>query len=113
MTDETTAKLADLKAKHGTIWVAEVGERGEDGATEDGVVAYRRPTRLEFRAFKANRADDEKAKIAEELLCKSAVVYPDAVAFDALLDKLPALAQVLAQQIVAAGGGVPLEAKKF
>ncbi len=99
------AKIAELKAKHGELFAIELDE--------DEIVVFRRPTRLEFRAYKSNSQDESKRAVADEILCKSVVVYPEGDACEALLDKLPAASLTLAKAIVEKSGGTQASAKKL
>ena len=103
MNDDLTAKLGAIKEAHGDIYITEF-----DGQE----IAFRRPTRFEYRTFKADRADDTKKTVADERLTQTCVVYPEALVLGALFDKYPALASVLAGEIHEAAGGAKLEVKK-
>ena len=97
-------KLDELRAKHGALYSVD---------TEHGPVVYRGCNRIEFRQWKANRDDDAKKLVADEILARACVVYPDAAAFDSVLDKLPALATLLQSEIIEVSGGAKLAAKKL
>lgn len=98
------SKLDELRAKHGALYSVD---------TELGPVIYRGANRIEFRQWKANRDDDAKKLVADEILARACVVYPDAAGFEALLDKLPALATLLQGEIIEVSGGAKLSAKKL
>lgn len=105
MNAETEAKIEELRSKYGSLYVVDLGD--------DGILAFRRPTRLEFRGYKQNRQDDSKRVVADEILVKAVVVYPDPEAVEALMDRLPALATNLQGEILEAAGGIRLEVKKL
>jgi hypothetical protein len=100
-----SAKLEALKAQHGELFVIE---------TDDGeALAFRRPTRAEYKRFKANALDEQKRMDADEQLVRAVTIYPDAEGFAALLDRKPALATSMAGEVLKVAGAVQgLEAKK-
>jgi hypothetical protein len=96
--------LEDLRAKHGDLYMVE---------TEIGPVVFRGANRVEYRQWKSARDDDAKKFAADEILSRACVVYPDAAAFEAMLDKLPALAGILQGEIIQVSGGAALSRKKL
>jgi len=96
--------LEKLRATHGTVFEIE---------DEDfGLVVFRRPNKLEFRAFKMARDDDNLKAVADEQFAVKVVVHPSAEAFTALLDQFPVLATNIAGQAMAKAGGGKLDVKK-
>ncbi len=80
--DDTT--LDKLRAEHGDVWLLELG-------TDQ--VAFRCPSRAEYKRFLARVSDDRKAlPEAQEELARAVVVAPDRPAFGALLDRRPGIA---------------------
>ena len=102
---EKDALLEELRAKHGKILIVE---------DEDfGLVVFRRPTKLEFRAFKSDRDDDGRKAVADETFAAKLVLHPSSSEFNTLLDTFPVLATNIAGQAMAAAGGSKLEVKKL
>ena len=79
---------------------------------EFGLVIFRRPTKLELRAFKADRDDDDRKVVADEVLAAKLVLHPDPAGFSALLDSYPVLATNISAQAVKLAGGGKLDVKK-
>lgn len=104
---ESAAKaqlLEELRAKHGTVFEVE---------DEDfGLVVFRRPNKLEFRAFKMARDDENQKAVADEQFAVKIVVHPSPEAFTTLLDTFPVLATNIAGQAMAKAGGGKLDVKK-
>lgn len=84
------------KSEHGEVHVL-TAEGGE-------AVICRRPTRGEYRKFKADRADDAKRIMAVESLFLSCLVHPPPAEFDAVLDRRPALADVFGVKLLELAG---------
>jgi len=103
MLEET--QLESLKERHGEIFLVEILE-GE-------TLAFRRPSRAEYKRFKAQALDDHKRIEADEQLVRSVVVYPEGAELEALLDRKPALATSLAGEVLEVAGAVQgLQVKK-
>jgi len=96
--------LDELRAKHGDLYMVE---------TPVGDVVFRGANRIEYRQWKSAREDDVKKFAADEILSRMCVVYPSAAIFEAMLDKLPALATLLQGEIIQISGGAALSAKKL
>lgn len=88
----TDAEMMALKAQHGNKLLKVTIPATE--FDEETIVVLKRPPRAEYKRFRSMLHDDQKAD-ALETLGKSCVVYPDAVAFQAMLDERPALAEVV------------------
>ncbi len=80
----TKDQIAEFEATHKRI--AHVV--GKDDAWE---CVFRRPTRAEFKRFRAQLHNDEQKADAQENLARSCVVHPPATGFDALLEDFPAI----------------------
>ena len=101
---EKTTLLEELRARHGTVFEVE---------DEDfGLVVFRRPNKLEFRAFKTARDEDSLKAVADEQFAMKVVVYPSPEAFSVLLDQFPVLATNIAGLAMAKAGGGKLDVKK-
>lgn len=101
-----TDKLeADLKAKYGQVFRYEA-----EGLP---TIYFRKPSRLEYRAFKAARGDESKKFAADEILACACVVHPDRVAFESILDADPVLATSVSGKILESSGGASAEVKKL
>lgn len=101
----TPQQIEEFKASHGRI--AHV--RGSDGAWE---VVYRKPTRAEYKRYRAMCNDPVQKPEAMEVLARSVVVHPSKEDFDKLLDDYTMVADVCADRIGAlAGLGVDESAK--
>lgn len=80
----TAEDLAELEAKHGDIeHVVGKGSKWE--------VVYKRAPRAVYKRFRSLAHDPAKKSEAQEMLALGCVVYPSPAAFDALLDKFPAI----------------------
>ncbi len=80
----TDEQMAELEAKHGRIGRL----RGRDGGWE---CVFRKPTRAEFKAFRARAHNPPQRAEAQEILARSCVVFPSREGFDALLEDYPAI----------------------
>jgi len=70
---------------------------GKNGAWE---VVLRKPTRAEYKRFRAMAANEMQRADAQETLARSCVVFPPPAAFDALLDDYPAAADACADAMM-------------
>lgn len=86
-----------LRAEHGEIYQLE--------AAGEAVIA-RPPTRAEYRRFRAKVLDEKGREAALETLTRACVVWPDTSAFDALLERKPALAEVFGAKLLELAGAV-------
>jgi hypothetical protein len=81
---------------------------------EDDQVIVRVPSGAAYQFFKDMASDDKKKTRALEELTRSCVVYPDATAFDALLERRPGLGTSFGGKLVELAGVVEeVEAKKL
>ena len=64
---------------------------------DDWEVVYRRPTRQEYKRFRAMAQSNPDA---QEQLCRSIVVFPSKEAFDALLEDWPGIPEASAKAIM-------------
>lgn len=106
-TEEGRAKLEEIRAKLPTAKL-----HFFEDPEEFGLVIFRRPGKLDLRAFKADRDDEDLKTVADERLSAKLVLYPDAAGFSSLLDNYPVLASNIAQQAVKLAGGGKLDVKK-
>lgn len=89
------AALAPLREKHGELIVLR-----KDGA----VAAFKRLSRMEYKRFRAQLFDDKKRPDALEAITNLCRVYPDQAAYDAMLDRQPALADAFGEQLLEVAG---------
>ena len=81
----TPEKIEELRAAHGRIEVV----NAKNGAWQ---VVYRKPTRAEYRRFRAMSHRPEAIADAQEMLARACCVHPaPATAFDALLEDFPGI----------------------
>lgn len=93
------------RTKHGEV--TEITAAGE-------TVLARRPTRGEYKRFRAESLSDVKRADAVEHLCRSCIVHPDASGFDAMLERKPALADIFGAKVLELAGAVgEAEARKL
>ena len=93
--EEKWKRIAHLKAKGG-----------------EWEVVFRKPTRGEYRRFKAQINDPNQQSDAAEQLARVLVVYPSREAFDALLEDWPAIPEAASKAFLTlAGMSVEAEGK--
>ncbi len=98
---------ADLKAKH-SLGAGELAILESNGES----VAVRKPTRGEWKRFKAMASDEKKRSGAGEALFRDCCIFPDDV--EALLERLPAIGEMgAAQALKLAGADDEAEVKKY
>jgi hypothetical protein len=90
--------IAKLKAEHG----GDIYEFSQDGI----VVYFRAAKRAEYARFKDRVAEKTNRMLAIDELVISCVVHPAQEAFEAILEKRPALADVLSEEILTIAGAV-------
>lgn len=83
-------KIEELEATHKRIAV--VRGNGDPPAWE---IVMRKPTRAEYKMFRAQLTNPAQAPDAQEILVRKCVVYPDAAAFDAMLEDYPAIPEAV------------------
>lgn len=90
------SKLAELEASHGRIGIVLSEEAG------DWAVAVRRPTRKEYKRFKANANNPAKQSDAQEALFVATCLLPEGGvnAIDALLNGWPGIPEAFANSLV-------------
>ncbi len=94
-----------LKAEHGEVYLVEAGDVG---------VIVRPPTRAEYRRFRALAMDEKKRADAVERLARDCVLWPDADGLDELLERRPALTEVVGGELLKlAGFAEEVEIKKL
>jgi hypothetical protein len=95
------AKLAEIREKHPRAVLLSAG--GED-------VVATPPTRHQWRRFKGCITDEKKRADAFEVLLRDCVVFPDAAGLEAILDRMPALAETFGDAVAElAGAGLEVE----
>lgn len=95
--------LEELKAKHGDdVFVLTSPESEGDLQVQ---VAFKRPTRGIYRKYKAESVDEKKKTIAIENLAMACLIHPTPEEFDALLDRMPALADSFGLSLMDKVGG--------
>ena len=101
----TEDQIAEFETTHNRI--AHV--IGKDKAWE---VVVRKPTRSEFKRFKAMVHNPSQAPDAMEHLIRTCVVYPSRDALDALLEDFPALPAAFDSQLAELVGAAADETVK-
>jgi len=96
------AKVQKLRAEHGEVF--ELTEGGE-------TILARRPTRADWRKFKAARADDKKKIVALEEVFEACLLLPELDEFDRVLERKPALADTFGQLLIEIAAGEDPEGK--
>lgn len=87
--------LAKIQADHGGAdRVAHVSEK--NGRWE---AVFRTPTRSEWKRFRAMAHNPQTAPDSQEFLARATCVYPSRDAFDAMIERFPACADVCATRI--------------
>jgi hypothetical protein len=95
------AKLIEIREKHPKAVALSAG--GES-------VVVVPPGRTQWRRFKKAITDDAKRADAFEILLRDCVVYPDAQGLEAILDRMPALAETFGDAVAElAGAGLEVE----
>lgn len=99
------SKLAELKAQHPEGKALSVEVRGH------GIEVFiRPPARAEYRRFRTAAFDERKRADSGETLVRSVIVYPDATALDAMLEKFPGLVETFLERVLElAGAGAKVE----
>ena len=88
----TKEQLQELEAKHQRI--GRIADK--DGKWE---CVFRKPTRTEYKRFRAMALDERLKPEAQEWLARVTVVHPSAEGFDALLEEYPALGDVAGDEL--------------
>ena len=95
---------------------AKIGKSAEERAAIKPApaweVVFRKPTRLEYKAFRKSAHKAEQAADAQEVLARACVVDPDRKAFDALLEDYPAIAEAASEAFKEIVGLVGEESEK-
>ncbi len=78
----TPEQLAELETQHGDL----LHLHHQDGKWE---VVFRKPKRSEYKRFRQQIGVESTKADAQEILCRTIVVYPSREAFDALLEDYP------------------------
>lgn len=96
------AILEQARAEHGDVF--ELSEGGE-------TVLVKRPNRGDYRRFRADRQDDKRRAVALEALFEACLVFPKLDDFEPILDRKPALADVLGGKLLEIASGETPEGK--
>lgn len=92
----TAEQIQGYQAQHGRV--AHV--IGKDSAWE---CVFRKPSRAEYKRFRALAVSDNKAE-AQEWLATVTAVFPDRTAFEALLDNYPGIPEAAAGRLAELAG---------
>jgi hypothetical protein len=85
--------IEELKAKHPGLKLHLLGD-------EDAQVVVRVPSPAIYRKGKAKSRDEKTSLDANETLVRDCLVYPDQVAFGAMLEEYPGLADTFATALM-------------
>jgi hypothetical protein len=89
----TEEKIAELESTHKRVAVVTCAE-GE------WQVAFRKPSRAEYKRFRSSINDPQLSADATEQLARTLVVYPSREAFDALLEEWPAIPEASSKALL-------------
>lgn len=79
--------------------------------TKLGPIVVRTPTRGEYKRFRSQiKANGDNGELVEQL-GRTAVVFPSRTEFDAILNRRPALADVIGNKALELAGGVSAKKK--
>lgn len=87
-------KIEELESMHKRIAV--LRGVGDPPAWE---IVLRKPSRAEYKMFRAQIMNPAQAPDAQEILVRKCVVFPDAAGFDALLEDYPAIPEAASEAI--------------
>lgn len=105
--DQFAALLVELEAKHGRIGVV----TSKDG--KSWRVVLRKPKRAEYKMFRANTNNPQRAPEAQETLFMQTCLYPEGrAALDVLLEEWPGIPEACGQTFIDLGGMVGIESGK-
>jgi hypothetical protein len=104
----TEEKIAELKERHGEGQLVAITV---DSSTGEQVV-IRRPSRAEWKKFRAHGSDDKRRQHAPENLVRECSVFPDVDRLNALLDRYPGLVETLTIELVQLAGMTDSPEKK-
>jgi hypothetical protein len=104
---EKQALLEKLKTEHGRVFEL----TNEDSVY--GLVVVRPLTKLEYRAFKRDRDDENLKPTTDETYALKVIVYPPAAAAQKVLDDYPVFASSVLGEVLKISGAENLHAKKL
>lgn len=84
-------KLQELKNQHGELLAFEV---------EGQAVAFRRPTRADYKRFKMEVMNEKTKATATDNLAFSCLVHPERTDFNAIVDRWPSLIETASVGLV-------------
>lgn len=74
------------------------------GAGESWHVVFRKPTRQEYKQFKARLSNPQQAPDAQEILTRNIVVWPSTEQYDALLEDYPGIPEACSDALMKLAG---------
>lgn len=86
----TPEKLTELEALHGRIAHLK-SKTVDDKGNHAWEIVLRKPSRPEYKQFRAQSHNPNQIAEAQEILARKTVVYPSREEFDVMLDDWPAL----------------------
>lgn len=104
LTDE---QIKDLETKYSRIGIVQSPDQGKSWT-----VVLRKPTRPEYRRFRAESNDPRRAPDAQETLVTSTCVFPDRGGLQALLDEWPGIPEACAKVLIELAGMAGVEQGK-
>lgn len=63
------------------------------GFNKEWEVVFRKPSRAEYKLFRANATNESKKAEATEMLCRATVIVPSKEKFDELLEDFPGICE--------------------
>ena len=107
----TKEKLGELHTQFGRVAHMVSPMEKDDGSPEWEFV-IRKPTRAEFKVFRAMSSDDNRKADAQENFVRKLVVWPSVEEFNALMEEWPALCDGCGQALLTLSGASQKEAAK-
>lgn len=77
-----------------------IGTRADGSPDYPYEVVFRKPTRAEYKQYRARSHNDQLKPDAQEALCRQCVVHPSVEAFDALLEDYPAIPEAASEALM-------------
>lgn len=91
----TPDRIAELKAAHGEVY---------EITACDVTVVVKAPTRAQYNQYRTLMFDPDRRALANQGLLLNCVVDPDRAGMEALLERLPGLAETIGSEIAEIAG---------
>jgi hypothetical protein len=103
----TQEQVAEFEAKYGRIGIV----TAQDG--ESWRVVLRKPTRAEYKMFRSNANNPQRASDAPEHLFTAICVYPSAAELTVLLNEWPGIPEACGKMVIELAGMSGFEQGKY